>query len=182
MTSMTEATANALRVKPIIERVWTYLRDNPNKTSKDVASALNLSEQRASSALLELHQRSMVSRVKTPRHAGLDAKLEYRYTAIGKVYERKLAVRPPSKKNAVKAYHKAHPLKPSTVGLTPDNKKWDAAVSRDLIDVAVPKLTGDAAPTVKVDDVARIVDSFSLKTAHAVYVQLAAYFNPPAKT
>jgi predicted transcriptional regulator len=182
MTTMTEAIANALRVKPLIERVWTYLHDNPNKTSKDVASVLNISEQRASSSLLELLQRSMVARTKTPRHAGLDAKLEYRYTAIGKVYERKLAVRPPSKKNAVKAYHKAHPLKPAqtaTVGLTPDSTKWAGALTTSAPE---PKLTGDIAPTVKVDDVARIVDSFSLKTAHAVYVQLAAYFNPTAKT
>jgi hypothetical protein len=117
----------------------------------------------------------MVTRQREPRHAGLDAKLEFRYTAVGKVYERKPLKRTPSKKNMVKEYHAKHPLVPPVH--VPDSQKWAGAQGTG---VPTPKPEPVYVP-IKEQSVRELVEGMTIKTAHEAYVILHGIFNYPAK-
>ena len=78
MNSITEALKNAGIKIPTTKRVWTWLKDHPSKTAKEVASGLNIKENIAYATLHNLLTRGMIS-----------AHKEYIYTSskvVGKSY------------------------------------------------------------------------------------------------
>lgn len=85
--AMQEAVAKAgtpLRMPSQLQIVWTWLKDHPDRTAKEIATAVHLPVARANFLLWDLfQQRGMASRKWSSRHG----KGKWEYAALGSTYE-----------------------------------------------------------------------------------------------
>ena len=61
MNQITEAMKKAGIGVPLNKRIWLWLKDHPDKTSKEIAAALNVSRNNVSPTLSDMDKRGMVS-------------------------------------------------------------------------------------------------------------------------
>ena len=79
------STGHALRIKPLIERTWLWLRDHPEKTTAEMAAAIGEKLSAVSSVISTMALRGMV--VRTTKQDLRNRRTAYRYKVSIKEYE-----------------------------------------------------------------------------------------------
>lgn len=75
---------------PVTKRIWLWLKDHPDHTADEIATALQFKKSSTYVALLDLTSRGMVSRRKVKRRSalrGFSTNGTFEYAAIGAEYE-----------------------------------------------------------------------------------------------
>lgn len=86
-TQLQQALSAAGLAIPLNRRVWTWLKDHPEKSSRDIGVALNVTPGDTSAVLANMYHRGMVSRYERPTRNRVGSKTEYCYSALGKTFE-----------------------------------------------------------------------------------------------
>lgn len=144
------------------ERVWNALNDKPHSTSKQIATRLNVAENRAAGAMDEMKKRGMVKSRTTPlRMSNGSMRNVKEWHCVYAKYERLPLVKKPAKVDTVKVYQTAHPLMPKVAPTT--------------VTPPVP-LAAPIAPSTN-DEAIAMIDSMSLKATLTMYKHLHSIFN-----
>lgn len=63
MNTITAALKNAgVAVPPLSKRIWLWLKDHPNKTSREICTALNASHSQVATLTNQMYKRGMLSK------------------------------------------------------------------------------------------------------------------------
>lgn len=158
MPDMKTALQNALKgqtlshLKPQMQRIWEWIRDNPNHTGKDVATELKL---KSATTLMSqmLHRKMLVNHMEPVHKSGAKQRLRWRVNPdMRGVYE----LLPEQK---------------------PRKKAPDPAPVQMPVQVKVPELHSvNRVETVFAFDPAKIVADLSLSQSFALWKHLNGYF------
>lgn len=181
MSTIQAALTTALRVPPCIERVWNALKDKPHSTTKQIATRLNMAENRSAAAMTELKQRGMVKWRATPlRMPNGSIRQVKEWWCVYDKYERLSIARKPAKVNVVEEYQKTHPLVPKAVAtsVTPPVQPAAHTVKLEPTSSNPPKTNEPTPKTVLgPDGVKAWLDQQHLHTALFMYKHLHGIFN-----
>jgi len=150
MTTMNLAIKNTLLLPPLNKRIWLWLKDHPNKTAREVASALGeLRSGHVSNAMHDLLVRDMVS------------------VSIvnASVYSRSLKPKPGSKFVGVYA------ALGREFELLPKRKTQSTVVAKHVANTPVPP-----EPEKPVAKFAINIENMTLSEARALYFKLQEFF------
>lgn len=171
MNTIQTAITTALRAKPVIERVWAEINEKPYSTSKQIATRLNIAENRSAAAMTEMQQRGMVKCRPTPiRMANGSMRQVKEWWCVYTKYERLPVVKKPPKAAIVKEYHAKHPLVPPVA---------PATVMPAPVPLAAPEQT-PARASIKESDMIVELNALELRTALFIYKHLHVIFNHPS--
>lgn len=112
MTTMSRAMKRAGAALPLNNRVWTWLKDHPGKTSKDIAKALNVAQNSVSAVLTDMVARKMIEVKKEPGISGVPTG---RYTTAARLKAFALLPKPKKAKKPAAPDNQAAPVQPAAV-------------------------------------------------------------------
>lgn len=113
-TILSEAIKKAGIAIPLNRRVWTWVKDHPGKTSREIAQGINVQVSRVQSSLLDLCNRGMMTsrEVYQDHYSGMGRKTQNEYTAVGNVYELMPVRKMPKKQSSSVTVVKSDPVAP----------------------------------------------------------------------
>lgn len=90
MNSLPQALkAAGVKLPPIKQRIWLWLKDHPHKTARDLSVVMHLPVAQVCAQMLKMKQRGMVTaRLEPARRPGMGRR-SFEYAAVGTTYELK---------------------------------------------------------------------------------------------
>jgi hypothetical protein len=157
-----------VRVKPNIELVWQWLKDNGTHTAKEVATALGQSVANVSSLMGILVGRNMVT-VRKQHSEPLQHMVSY-YTAVSKMKKYELLPFTEAYKNRAKRKAQSVVIESKPVFNVVGTAHLPASV--DVIETVTVK------PESVQSTERHILDTLPVRDAYKLYLELHAMFNP----